>query len=91
MNDGRRIRVEYSTRYIRSFRKLPHGVQEKARRREEIFSTDPFDVRLETHKLHGKFQNYWAYSVDRKCRVIFRFIGKSGALFLDVGTHSIYE
>ena len=88
---GRKVnQVEYSTKYLRSFRKLSHAVQERARERERTFYVDPFDARLETHKLHGKFQDYWAYSVDHKYRVVFRFVSGSDVLFFDIGLHKIY-
>ena len=82
--------IEYASKYRRSFEKPPHGIQKKAREKEGIFITDAFDQRLRTHKLHGPFQNYWAYSVDGKYRVIFRFIDASDVLFFDIGPHSIY-
>ena len=91
MSGNRKINhIEYSTKYVRSFHKLPHLTQEKARMNEEIFCSDPFDPRLQTHKLHGKFQQYLAYSVDRRYRVIFRFISGSEVLFFDIGLHKIY-
>ena len=33
------------------------------------------------------FQPYWAYSVTREYRVLFRFVGSSETLYYDVGTH----
>ena len=83
--------VEYSTKYIRSFKKLPPPIQAKAREKEMLFIIDPFTARLETHKLHGKLQDYWAYSVDYKYRVIFRFLNGTSALFFDIGLHPIYR
>ena len=82
--------IEYSSRYRRSFRKLPPDIQKKARGREAVFAAHAFDPRLKTHKLHGIFQDYWAYSVDGTYRVIFRFISITEALFFDIGRHAIY-
>ncbi|MEK7541947.1 MAG: type II toxin-antitoxin system mRNA interferase toxin, RelE/StbE family [Patescibacteria group bacterium] len=82
--------IEYTSRYTRSFKKLPRGIQKKTREREAMFTANAFDPRIKTHKLHGMFQDYWAYSVDNKYRVIFRFISGSEALFFDIGLHPIY-
>ena len=64
--------------------------QQKAREKERIFRQDPFDAKLKTHKLHGKFADYWVYSVDYTYRVIFRFLNGREALFFDIGPHHIY-
>lgn len=91
MNDEGVKKIEYSTKYIRSFRKLPGSVQQKARQKEIIFGRDPFNPQLKTHKLHGKLQEYWGYSVDFKYRVIFSFLNGGEVLFFDIGPHPIYQ
>jgi addiction module RelE/StbE family toxin len=39
-----------------------------------IFSQNPFDPKLRTHKLTGKLKGLWSFSVSYNYRVIFRFI-----------------
>ena len=39
-----------------------------------LFSRNPFDARLRTHKLTGKLEGLWAFSVDYDWRVIFKFL-----------------
>ena len=91
MNGGKKARgIEYGTKYLRSFKKLHALAKRKAHEKEAIFRTSPFDKRLDTHKLHGKFQDYWSYSVDNKNRVIFRFLDDGGILSFDIGLHPIY-
>jgi len=51
------------------------------------FTNNPFDQQLKTHKLTGKLQGLWAFSVDYNCRVIFRFLGKNEVLLTDIGGH----
>lgn len=92
MQNGRRItKIEYTTKYLASFRKLPSDIQKRTRQKELLFCDNPFHPQIETHKLHGIFQDYWSYSVDRRHRVVFRFLGSGGALFLDVGSHDVYR
>jgi len=62
-----------------------------AERKEQLFRIDPFHASLETHKLHGGDAPAWAFSVDRKYRIKFLFLGNDRVLFLDVGTHDIYR
>lgn len=91
MNDEGIKKIEYSTKYIHSFKKLPSSIRQKARRKEAVFRHDPFNPQLKTHKLHGRFQGYWGYSVDFKYRVIFSFLNGREALFFDIGLHPIYQ
>ena len=53
----------------------------------ELFSGDPFTPRLRTHKLTGKLEGLWAFSVDFDCRVIFKFLSKNEILLIDIGGH----
>jgi len=56
-----------------------------------MFRKDPFIPLLETHKLGGRLQGYWGYSVDEHYRVLFRFEKKNKVLYFDIGTHEIYK
>jgi hypothetical protein len=40
----------------------------------ELFSKNPFNPSLRTHKLTGKLEGLWAFSVAFDCRVIFKFL-----------------
>ena len=53
----------------------------------EVFRQDPFDPRLKTHRLAGKLERYWAFSVAYDCRVIFRFLSDERAVLADIGSH----
>ena len=53
----------------------------------ELFSNEPLNPRLRTHKLTGRLEGLWAFSVDYDCRIIFRFIEKSEVLLIDIGGH----
>ena len=53
----------------------------------ELFSKDSFSHRLRTHKLTGKLEGLWAFSVTYECRVIFEFLSKNDVLLIDIGGH----
>ena len=53
----------------------------------ELFAKDPFHRRLRTHKLTGRLEGLWAFSVSFGCRVIFKFLGKTEVLLIDIGGH----
>ena len=53
----------------------------------DLFCSEPFDARLKTHKLTGKLDGMWAFSVSYECRVVFKFIDDKTALLVDIGSH----
>ena len=85
----RRIRV--TSKFKKSFRKLPKEVQKKAKDRELLFRENPFDPRLDTHKLHGKYKHLSAFTVVGQYRILFAFTSGGGADFINIGTHEIYK
>lgn len=84
-------RIRVTSKFEGSFRKLPREIQTKAQEKEILFRKDPFDPRLNTHKLHGKYKEYWAFTVIGQYRVMFAFAGKNSADFINIGTHEIYK
>lgn len=85
------MKIVYSPRFARRYKKLPLEVKDKAEKQESIFRKDPFDKRLKTHKLSGNLSDFWSFSVDYDYRIIFEFGDGSIVYFHTVGTHDIYE
>jgi mRNA-degrading endonuclease YafQ of YafQ-DinJ toxin-antitoxin module len=44
------------------------------------FAANPRDPMLRTHKLKGDLSDYWAFTVDRDLRVLFRWDGDTAFL-----------
>jgi len=84
-------KVKLSSRFKKSFRKLPSNLQKKAVKKTNIFRSNPFHPSLETHSLSGRLKKCWAFSVDKKYRIKFIFLRDKKVLFLDIGTHDIYK
>ena len=85
----------WSSAFLKSFKKL---LKRRPDRREEIQKAlrllvdDPFDPKLETHKLKGKLSGTWACSAGYELRIIFDFARekdkKEDDIFLiEIGTH----
>ncbi|OGF61887.1 hypothetical protein A2926_00680 [Candidatus Giovannonibacteria bacterium RIFCSPLOWO2_01_FULL_44_40] len=83
--------VEYSSSFKRAYDKLDNTISKKAERRINIFLQDSFDKRLDTHKLHGKLKDFWAFSVDDKYRIVFGFVNDTQVVLLDVDDHDLYR
>lgn len=83
--------IRVSSKFKKSYKKLPKNVQNKAKEKEKIFRENPFNDRLETHKLHGKYKDYWAFTVVGQYRIMFSFIGSDRVDFINIGDHDIYK
>ncbi|MEK7599096.1 MAG: type II toxin-antitoxin system mRNA interferase toxin, RelE/StbE family [Patescibacteria group bacterium] len=83
--------IRVSSKFKRSYKKLPKIVQNKAIEKERIFRADPFNNILKTHKLHGKYKNYWTFTVVGQYRIMFFFIDSDRVDFINIGNHDIYR
>jgi len=85
------MKIEYSPKFRRLYKKLPQAVKALTEEKEKIFRKDPADKKLRTHKLGGSLRGYWAFWIDRRHRIIFSFRKSGTVRFHTVGTHQIYK
>jgi len=85
------MKIIYSPKFTRKYRKLPSKVKDLIEESEKIFLKNPFDKRLKTHKLSGKLKGLWSFSVGHEYRIIFEFESKDIVYLHSVGTHKIYQ
>lgn len=83
--------VRTTGRFEKQYQKLPKIIKESAKEKESILRANPFDPRLDTHKLHGREKEIWAFSINRSYRIKFIFINNATVLFIEIGTHKIYK
>ena len=84
------IEIAFSSSFKRAFKKRIAGnpnIEARFWERVEDFKNNPFDPKLRTHKLSGKLRDLWSFSIEYDHRVIFYFVDKQRALFIDIGTH----
>ncbi len=84
------IKVSWDHGFKRIYRKkVKNDAELKSRLWDamEIFTAEPFHPRLRTHKLTGRLDGLWAFSVGFDCRVIFKFLSKTEILLIDIGGH----
>ncbi len=85
------MRVIYTSKFAREYKKLPKAVKFLAEKKEVMFRKNPFEPTLDTHKLHGRLKEFWSFSIGFKYRVIFEFAENDTAHFHSVGNHDIYQ
>jgi len=85
------ITVGYTLEFIRAYDKLPNALKEEVKGSIQSFRDRKNHQRLKVHKLHGKYKDFFGFSVDRKYRIMFEWISKNEALLHTVGDHTIYN
>ena len=86
------MEILLSKEFRDNFSCLDKQIQKWADKQIMIFKNNPFHPSLHTEKLSPKTKEVWSFRIDKKYRVIFRFINKSNILFLTVGPHGwIYK
>lgn len=78
----------FSTRKFKTeYNCLPEQIRRKAKKQEKIFRDNPFHPSLHTEKLTPKIREVWSFRIDKKYRIVFKFLDGDKALFLNVGPH----
>jgi len=85
------MEIEYTSHFKRAYQGLDRLVQKRAEEKELIFRKNPFHSKLKSHKLKGELREFYSFSIDRKNRVVFKFMGHQRVVFLDVGDHDVYR
>jgi len=85
------MKILYSSKFAREYKKLPSDVKKIAEKKEAIFRKNPFDYRLKTHKLKGCLFGFFSFSINQKYRIIFEIIDNKTIWFHSIGDHSIYK
>ena len=89
-----RYRFRAVERFWTSFYRLSPGDKESARRAWRIFKENPFDPRLEAHKIQRLSAYYgrtiYAVKIEGDLRSTFYLDGET-VVSLTIGTHGIYK
>lgn len=83
--------IVYTPKFIRAYKKLVPGLQTEVKQAIELFADKMNHDRLHVHKLSGRMEGRYSFSVNYKIRVVFRFLPDRRVLLLTVGDHSIYS
>ena len=84
------MEVSFDAAFKRSFKKrIERNQNLKLKFSEKLaqFIQDPFHPGLKAHKLSGKLQGLWSFSIEYDVRVLFFFVEEDKAVFVDIGSH----
>jgi len=85
------MEVSFSGTFKKAFSKKIKGTlsEETFWQALDIFISDPFTMKLKTHKLSGKLKGLWSFSIEHDLRVVFYFTTDKPkkAVLVDIGNH----
>jgi addiction module RelE/StbE family toxin len=85
------MNISFSSSFKKAFKKQISGrkqIEKEFWDIIEIFIENPFNHKLKTHKLQGKLNELWSFSVEYDLRIIFYFVeNDTKAVFVDIGKH----
>ncbi len=84
------VKITFSSSFKRAFQKRIKGrqdIENKFWEKVNIFLKNPLDSQLRTHKLSGKLEGLWSFTVEYDVRVVFYFSGQGKVVFVDMGKH----
>lgn len=85
------MEISFSSTFKKSFRKRIESTPTESLFWEsiELFTIDPFNPGLRTHKLTGQLKDLWSFSINYNVRAVFYFTKDNPrkAVLIDIGTH----
>jgi len=85
------LKIHWNDRFKNKYQKwiIKHSELENIfKQRLELFSENPFNPILKTHCLSGILKGLWAWDINYKYRLVFKFVnGYKEAVFINIGTH----
>ncbi len=82
------MEIIYSKYFVKQYKKLPKDVQNKFKKRLDVFQNDNQNSILNTHGLRGVYAGKYSFNVTADYRVIFAYTEEGVAMLIDIGTHS---
>lgn len=84
------LTIHVSTRFHRSFRRIPKTVKDDFAKQITQFQVEPFDPTLRTHKLSGGLAGRYSFYLRDGYRVLFEFMSDNVVLLVNIGSHDEY-
>ncbi|PIR45244.1 MAG: hypothetical protein COV10_00400 [Candidatus Vogelbacteria bacterium CG10_big_fil_rev_8_21_14_0_10_51_16] len=85
------LTVGYTPSFLKRYKKLEPAFKEAVKKKIEEFRDRENHKKLDVHKLHGKYKDCHAFSIDYRNRVAFTYIDKNKVALLGVSDHDIYK
>lgn len=84
-------RISLKPSFVRQAKGLDRELAGLLKKKIRLLQKREHHQLLKVHKLHGKFSNYYSFSLNYTMRVIFSFQSKDEIVLYYVGNHDIYK
>ncbi len=81
------ITVRYTATFLRMYKKLYPHLKEEVKEKINLFQDTSNHQKLKVHKLQGRLDNVYSFSVNYKIRIIFEYEKADIVNLLQVGSH----
>ncbi|KKU06501.1 MAG: hypothetical protein UX09_C0050G0005 [Candidatus Uhrbacteria bacterium GW2011_GWE2_45_35] len=87
------MRVSFTPTFIRQLKSLPEKLQTEALEKIEMFGDIKNHQFLKIHKLKGRLNGRYSFSVNFSTRIVFCYLKTKPkeACLLTIGDHEVYE
>lgn len=82
------MNVKTTKNFDKKLQRLPARTKESFKKKVLIFLDNPFDVRLNNHRLHGSLNKYRSINITGDYRLIYEDLEENLVLLIDINTHS---
>lgn len=84
--------VAFTPQFRRQFKKLSVALQEETFEKIALFEDLNQHASLRIHKLKGRMDGRWSFSVNYRYRIVFMWERQNeSAILLAIGDHAIYQ
>lgn len=89
----KKLAVKHTPAFLRKLDKLEPDLQEEAIDKINLFADKKNQKILKVHKLKGRFDDCYSFSVNYKTRIVFMYSSKlkNETILLTIGDHDIYK
>lgn len=85
------MEILYTPQFLRQLKKLSLDLQDETDEKIILFQGNPKHPFLKTHKLKGRFNRCYSFSVNYSYRIVFEYRPKDSVTFLAIGDHDVYR
>lgn len=87
------MEVSFAPAFVRQLKSLSDGLQEETLEKIEMFRDPKNHRKLKVHKLRGRLNGRYGFSVNFSARIVFCYlkIKPKEACLLAIGDHEIYD
>ena len=85
------ITIGYRPKFIKMYKDLQYELKEETKKAIDAFKDPKNHKQLKVHKLHGKMNGRYSFSVNYSYRIVFEYESKNVVALLTIGDHDVYK